>query len=254
MKLKTNVFRLLGKQGTGALILSSRRARFRQLPPSLPTLASREQPASFPSFRHFSSTHVLSDEPFQTTFEDPSRKGLFYHLVPPPTPLSNTHPVFALSLLPDPPPLSKSCTVLGWLPAETPGDDHEAGLNDFVENARFLPLLHEAISNGLAEAVDDIQAAGALQLGEGWMHIHDDRNIPPLNRIGDPDDILASVRVQDGKAGLFSDPILAETYQAMPSYRVCTAHGVTQLTEGLASKLRGLLEARAREEGRRANT
>jgi hypothetical protein len=95
-----------------------------------------------------------------------------------------------------------------------------------------LPLLHEAISEGLAEAVDDIQTAGALQLGEGWMHIHgkrstlirqhtiaaqssltpfpcdtavgtDERNIPPLNRIGDPDDILASVRVQDGKASLF---------------------------------------------------
>jgi hypothetical protein len=38
--------------------------------------------------------------------------------------------------------------------------------------ARFLPLLHEAISEGLAEAVDDIQVAGALQLGDGWMHIH----------------------------------------------------------------------------------
>jgi hypothetical protein len=38
--------------------------------------------------------------------------------------------------------------------------------------ARFLPLLHRAISEGLAEAVDDIQAAAALQLGEGWMHIH----------------------------------------------------------------------------------
>ena len=42
--------------------------------------------------------------------------------------------------------------------------------------------------------------------------------------------------------------ILAETYQAMPSYRVCTAHGITQLTEGLASKLRSHLDARAREE------
>lgn len=39
----------------------------------------------------------------------------------------------------------------------------------------------------------------------------------------------------------------------MPSYRVCTAHGVTQLTEGLASKLHGLLEMRAREESRAAN-
>jgi hypothetical protein len=152
-----------------------------------------------------------------------------------------------------------------------------------------LPLLHEAISCGLAEVTDDIQASGALQLGDGWMHIHgerqqqpilpkcrtltfiyvappDDRNLPPLNRIGDPDDIIASVRVQGGKVRLFfcnpsfSFPgwlkrpparavqILAETYQAMPSYRVCTAHGITQLTEGLASKLRSLLDARAREE------
>jgi hypothetical protein len=39
-----------------------------------------------------------------------------------------------VSLLPDPPPSSQSSTVLGWLPAETPGDDRDAGLNDFVEN------------------------------------------------------------------------------------------------------------------------
>jgi hypothetical protein len=91
--------------------------------------------------------------------------------------------------------------------------------------ARFLPLLHKALSEGLAEAVDDIQAAGALQLGDGWMHIHgklrfrdtlqptftpslrdrdiDERNVPPLNRIGDPDDILASVRVENGKVDIF---------------------------------------------------
>jgi hypothetical protein len=93
----------------------------------------------------------------------------------------------------------------------------------------------------------------------------DERNIPPLNRIGDPDDILASVRVENGKVDTFLSPvsvisltnghlqILAETYQAMPSYRVCTAHGVTQLTEGLASKLQCLLEMRAREESRAAN-
>lgn len=77
------------------------------------------------------------------------------------------------------------------------------------------------MSEGLAEAVDDIQAAGALQLGDGWMHIHgklgfrdslqptftdrdiDERNIPPMNRIGDPDDILASVRVENGKVDIF---------------------------------------------------
>jgi hypothetical protein len=92
-----------------------------------------------------------------------------------------------------------------------------------------------------------------------------------LNRIGDPDDILASVRVENGKVrSHFPSPallffclaiqivtrilqILAETYQVMPSYRLCTAHGVTQLTEGLASKLNGLLEMRTREESRATN-
>ncbi|KAI0289958.1 hypothetical protein BC826DRAFT_1029189 [Russula brevipes] len=246
-------------QRTGALIASSttRRAWLRPLPSrTLPTLATHGRLLHAPSFafavRRSTSARAFSCSPPSsslqtTTFEDPSRSGLFYHLVSPPTPLSDTHPVFAISLLPDPPPSSESSTVLGWLPAETPGDDRDAGLNDFVENPRFLPLLHEAISEGLAEAVDDIQTAGAMQLGEGWMHIHDERNIPALNRIGDPDDILASVRVQDGK-------ILAGTYQAMPSYRLCTAHGVTQLTEGLASKLRGLLETRAREESKMADT
>ncbi len=200
--MKTNAFRsVLGKQGTGALLLaSSRHARLRRLPLPSPTRAGHKQQLGPLFVRHSSSTRSLKDQSSQTTtFEDPSRKGLFYHLVPPPTPLSGTRPVFAVSLLADPPPFSESSTVLGWLPAETPGDDHEAGLNDFVQNracaasvclsvvsrtycnpppclpARFLPLLHEAISSGLAEAVDDIQASGALQLGEGWMHIHGKR-------------------------------------------------------------------------------
>lgn len=245
--MKGNAFRgVLGKQGTGALLLaSSRHARLRRLPLPSPTLVGHKRQLGPLSVRCFSSTLSRKEQSSRTTtFEDTSRKGLFYHLVPPPTPLSDTRPVFAVSLLADPPPFSESSTVLGWLPAETPGGDRDAGLNDFVQNFRFLPLLHEALSSGLAEAVDDIQVSGALQIGEGWMHIHDERNLPALNRIGDPDDILASVRVEGGK-------ILAETYQAMPSYRVCTADGVTQLTEGLTSKLRSLLDARAREESLR---
>ena len=31
------------------------------------------------------------------------------------------------------------------------------------------------------------------------IYCTDERNVPPLNRIGDPDDILASVRVENGK-------------------------------------------------------
>ena len=90
-------------------------------------------------------------------------------------------------------------------------------------------LLHEAILNGLAEAVDNIQASGALQLGEGWMHLYgmleslpqraecitnlisctqDNCNLPPLNCIGNPGDIFASVRVLGGKVSLFSTTLV----------------------------------------------
>ncbi|ETW77269.1 hypothetical protein HETIRDRAFT_241563, partial [Heterobasidion irregulare TC 32-1] len=193
----------------------------------------------------FSSSIPYRNE-HQTTFVDPNRPDLFYHLVAPPTPLSSSRPVFAVSLLEAPPPSSTSSTILGWLPAEAEGESEGAGLNDFKENSQFRTLLHEAISTGLAQGVDDIQINGAMQTQRGWMHINGrpsssfhpffshDRNIPALGRIGDPDDILASIRVEDGK-------MLPETYEPMPSYRLCTADGVTKLSDGLAAKLRTVL-------------
>jgi len=173
-----------------------------------------------------------------SSFSDPDRPELFYHLFDPPTPVSSSAPVFALSFLPSPPDSVESSTVIGWLPASAPGDADEAGLNDFVENPKFREVLHEAIRSGLEDGVDDIQINGAVQTQQGWMHIHDNRNIPALGRIGDPDDIIASVRVENGK-------IMAETYQPMPSYRLCTSDGVLQLTEGLAQRLKEVLQARA---------
>ncbi|KAK7049979.1 hypothetical protein VNI00_005410 [Paramarasmius palmivorus] len=100
--------------------------------------------------------------------------------------------------------------------------------------AKFRSILHEAIQAGLKEDVDEVQRNGAIQHGSGWMHIHDDRNVPALGRIGDVDDIVASVLVEEGK-------MLADTYQSMPAYRLVTADGVTQLTPGLAEKLKSLL-------------
>lgn len=94
------------------------------------------------------------------------------------------------------------------------------------------------------------------------MYDVDERNIPPLNRVGDPDDIIASVLVTDSKVSIpisqllssFTDltsstylQIQPNTYSAMPSYRVCTADGVTHLTEGLAAKLKEVLERKARD-------
>jgi len=98
----------------------------------------------------------------------------------------------------------------------------------------FLPVLHESNKAALRNDVDEIWINGAMQIQQGWMHIHDQRNIPALGRVGDPDDIIATVLVENSK-------ILPETYQPMPSYRICTSDGVLQLTPGLADHLRRAL-------------
>ena len=94
----------------------------------------------------------------------------------------------------------------------------------------------------------------------GAKPLEDNRNVPALGRIGDPDDILASVLVRDSKARLNfvhmfhvnslaqTKKILPETYQPMPSYRFCTADGVIQLTPGLAQKLQTTLVQLAESE------
>lgn len=140
-----------------------------------------------------------------------------------------------------------SRTVIGWLPASVDAEEDGAGLNDFKENHAFLELLHDAVRSGLTDDVDEVQRNGAIQTQQGWMHINDERNIPALGRIGDPDDIIASIRVEEGK-------ILADTYQPMPSYRLCTSDGIMKLSEGLAVRLRELLEAEDRRESVESST
>ncbi|KAI0767389.1 hypothetical protein C8Q74DRAFT_1203811 [Fomes fomentarius] len=215
------------------------------------TVTSRARIDSSPSINSLAATQLISSRTLTTTLPrrrtssargtttDEDRPDLFYHLFDPPTPLSSEVPIFAISFLDSPPPSILSASVIGWLPALGPGEG--AGLNDFVENERFREVLHEAIQSALHDGADEVQKNGAIQIREGWMHIHDDRNIPALGRIGDPDDIIASVRVENGE-------ILAETYQPMPSYRLCTSDGVVQLTEGLAARLLEVLETRVREE------
>ncbi|KAI0795747.1 hypothetical protein C8Q75DRAFT_712104 [Abortiporus biennis] len=181
----------------------------------------------------------------QTSFADPERPDLFYHLFYTPSTSTTNHaptPIFALSFLNETPSRIDSKTIIGWLPAETStGEEGDAGLNDFQENPGFTDVLHKAVQSALRDGIDEIQKNGAIQTQQGWMHIHDERNVPALGRIGDPDDILASVRVEEGK-------ILADTYQAMPSYRLCTSDGIVQLTEGLFQRLKELLEEENRIE------
>ena len=90
-----------------------------------------------PSSRRLSSQNSQTPSTYAESFPDPDRPDLFYHLFLPPTELSESTPVFALSFLPDAPVSVVSRTVVGWLPAsaaaEGEGEDG-AGLNDFREN------------------------------------------------------------------------------------------------------------------------
>lgn len=121
-------------------------------------------PSPYP-FRHCTHTRLFSSssyllqieqppdpEPPQTSFQDPTRPDLFYHLVflepSSQSPSAEPTPVFAVSLLETPPTYAASSTVLGWLPAEAVdgGEGAESaeegeggvGLNDFTENREYF--------------------------------------------------------------------------------------------------------------------
>lgn len=70
----------------------------------------------------------------QTSFSDPERPDLYYHLVDPPTPVSASQPAFALSFLSTRPKTVDSSAIIGWLPAVSGQGQEGAGLNDFKEN------------------------------------------------------------------------------------------------------------------------
>jgi len=201
------------------------------------------------SYRHFSTTPRLFERPQPPTqtgekqlssksFEDPTRPGLWYHFVPAPNPLSKDTGAFACTFLETPPRTPDSATVLGLLPAV-----EGAGLGDFKENKKFMGLLHDSVARALKEGADEAITAEATQRNEGWMHVNDARNIPAPERVGDPDDIIASVRVEKGK-------VLPETYERMPSYRICTADGLTTLSEGLTKYLQQTLQRKHEEENK----
>ncbi|KAF8899581.1 hypothetical protein CPB84DRAFT_1681168 [Gymnopilus junonius] len=203
-------------------------------------------------------TLVRPDARTYTTFQaanivysDPNRSDLFYHLMYAPSASSQEQPIFALSFLEVAPPDLDSPAVIGWLPAQTYLTDvpqtpeeqtrsQEPTLEDFVPNPKFVEALQDTVRHVLKEGLDEIWENGAKQIQAGWMHINDQRNIPALGRVGDPDDIIGSVLVEDSK-------IKAETYQPMPSYRLCTSDGILQLTPGLAKHLRENLLQQTKE-------
>ncbi|KZT36288.1 hypothetical protein SISSUDRAFT_1024433 [Sistotremastrum suecicum HHB10207 ss-3] len=201
---------------------------------STPVASTRRGIASTSSLRNQSQSQAAVQE-------QGISRPLYYHLLQP------AKQAWAVSFLPEPPKTPESPTILGYLPAKPASEEADSDaleLNDFRENPAFMSLLHRTIQKALRDGVDETLKAEAIQRGEGWLHINGTsskspqmmpRNVPALGRINDPEDIVASVMVEDGK-------ILPDTYQVMPTYRLITTDGPIRLPHGLDERLSETLE------------
>lgn len=60
--------------------------------------------------------------------------------------------------------------------------------------------MHESIKSGLERGVaETVDFEASTRPGDGYIHITDERAIPPAGRIGETEDLIGSVFVQDGK-------------------------------------------------------
>jgi hypothetical protein len=112
----------------------------------------------------------------------------------------------------------------------------------FIENAGFKQILQQVVKENIANEQAVVNDAQALPGGEGWVHLCDERALPPcvstlllaktrFGRIPDPEHIIGSVLVKARK-------IIPETYQPMPTYRLVTNQGPMRLSAFLLEKLR----------------
>lgn len=79
-------------------------------------------------------------------------------------------------------------------------------------------------------AGDEVIQTLAVNRGDGFIHIADERNPADTNRVPDPSDIIASILIQEGK-------VVPESYEPSPTYRLVTMDGLLQLPEGLGNRL-----------------
>ena len=124
------------------------------------------------------------------------------------------------------------------------------------ESSYVRDTLHEAIRSGLeGNKAPSIEYEAAGRPGDGYMHITgenipagtrarrtgrqllspDERAVPPVGRIGETEDLIGSVFVQEGK-------VVPSTYTPLPTYRLVTSNGPIILPQGLAEHVIQVLE------------
>ncbi|RIB05658.1 hypothetical protein C2G38_2023486 [Gigaspora rosea] len=173
-------------------------------------------------FVNLNNTFTTSQTRFQTTIEDPTYKGLFYH---------STHDAanYSLSFISDRNKVEKyDISVIGWVPFQTGVPKLEIG--NFRENNKFIKFLHQVIADNVTDADPQLQALAKYQQN-GWLHIAGELYLNQLIcRIPYPEDIFGMVQVKDGQ-------IVPDTYQPMPTHRILTTNGLFTLNGPFQEKL-----------------
>ncbi|KAJ1980698.1 hypothetical protein H4R35_001020 [Dimargaris xerosporica] len=188
-----------------------------------------------------------------TIVPDKAYPNLAWHVNPavvPPIPVQTTLSLVALSFFPPSARLSNATstqhldeahqlpldarTIIGWV---TQVDRAQLIAQrrwpitpqQFINNPAFQAWLHHELKR-CAHYADPILCATAKSLPDGWTHIADERHPPPYGRIPSPEDIIGSVKVENGQ-------IVPESYQPMPSHRPVSAHGLFRLSDGFHQHL-----------------
>ncbi|GAA98476.1 uncharacterized protein L969DRAFT_95286 [Mixia osmundae IAM 14324] len=215
------------------------------------TVTTITVPGSSLDRRPWTSDQQLDQLEQQGYFKDRHHeRGLYYIRWPPNHARATERPILLVSYVPQPPTDLSDPTLLGSLdyPPElkpsadrahddTPLDQLRIAPGSFHDNPDFINVVHAIVSGAIYE--DEVMKVRAEMAAEGWLHLLDERNPPPLNRAGEPDDIIATTLVQQGK-------LVRESYEPMPSYRVHTRDGFLTLPESLhKSVLHGIRVARS---------
>ncbi|KAJ1963435.1 hypothetical protein IWQ62_003214 [Dispira parvispora] len=121
-------------------------------------------------------------------------------------------------------------STIGWttrLDVDALQRNHTATLtpDGFIPNESFMNWVHGLLKDS-AHSADPILSSMAKSVGQGWLHIADERHPPPYGRIPRPEDIIGSVQVEDGH-------IVPHSYQPMPSHRLVSPKGLFRLSPDL---------------------
>ena len=64
----------------------------------------------------------------------------------------------------------------------------------------YRKIVHQSIQSGLDQGkAETVRFEASTRPGDGYIHITDERAVPPAGRIGETEDLIGSVFVQDGK-------------------------------------------------------